>query len=172
MKAQRPSAERTGAFCSQKFTKIYAFSQCPRVTLPNPELLSFLRQLLALETSTSRAEQSQAGAVLGIKAVVHNKLHVSAHLSGMRLHAFLAPPQKGSLRQITLTPSFTHPHVGKAFGKHHNNLCSAGLWETHSKVLLLFLFQQQTWGSSIFPQPVCHRDASRLSASNQWCFMS
>lgn len=53
------------------------------------------------------------------------------------------------------------PHVGTAFVKHHNNLCSAGLWEAHSKVLLLFLFQQQIRASSIFPEPMCHHDASR-----------
>lgn len=71
MKAQRPSAERTGAFCGQQgslLRHIYAFSQCLGVILPNPELLSSHRWLLALETSTPRAEQSQAGAVLGIKA--------------------------------------------------------------------------------------------------------
>lgn len=113
-------------------------------------------------------EQSRAkqGLCLGLK------LHVPAHLPGMSLGAFLVPPQQGTWGQITLTSIFTHTHAGTAFGKHHNIPCSSGLWETHSKVLQLFLFQQQIGGSSTFPDPVCHRAASSLSASNQWCFTS
>lgn len=144
MKAQRPSAERTGAFCGQQgslLRYIYAFSQCLGVTLPNPELLSSRWKPPLPEQS--RAKQ---GLCLGLK------LHVPAHLPGMSLGAFLVPPQQGTWGQITLTSIFTHTHAGTAFGKHHNIPCSSGLWETHSKVLQLFSVPTTNRGQLHFPR--------------------